>query len=41
MNLEIFGSAAELAKYVTDNTLSAANCKILEVDGQWYLFWWS
>jgi len=39
---QAFRSAADLAKYVNDNTIPQANIQsIKDVDGQWYLFWWA
>ena len=40
MNVLSFDTAAELAKYVTDNTIAqAAIVAITREDGRWYLFW--
>lgn len=40
MNVESFHTAAEAAKFINDNAITAANCKIWECDGRWYVFWW-
>ena len=37
-----FTTAAELAQYVTDNSIPQANIvNITEDDGRWYLFWYA
>ena len=39
---QYFATAAELVKYVNDNTIAQANiANITTRDGGWYLFWWA
>lgn len=42
LSVQQFDSASDLAKYVNDNTILQTNViRILEVDGRWWLFYWT